>query len=209
MTSVHLGDDGLGSAAPHLLHNSGPGSREVFRTAAIGELVVFALGRALLDWPGWGADEPPRLGRLLRRRADIPPAIAIAAARHALVALGETHDAAPVPRDQDRAARAACDLLARLARALRERGQLDHLVGLASHKEVPHAAQPAEGSSEEPRSSAADFARTLVAHSVYAPPLLLWTRPPSLHWWRADVRITLRQFHSPGCLTGIARENAR
>ena len=69
MMTVHLGDNDSGSGAPHLLHNSGPCAREVFRTAAIGEPVVFALGRALLDWPDWGADEPPRLVRQLRRRA--------------------------------------------------------------------------------------------------------------------------------------------
>ena len=201
MTTVHPADYSPASAASHLLHNSGPCSREVFRTAAIGERMRFSLGWALLDWRDWGGDQPARLAALVQRRADIPPAIAIAAARRALVALGERCDDHYVSRDRDRATRSACALLTRLASLLRERGLLDRLIGLASDEELQRPPWRTDPNSAESRFSAEDFARTLVAYSVYAPPLLLWTRPPSLHWWRTGVRITLRRFHGPGCLT--------
>jgi hypothetical protein len=39
-----------------------------------------------------------------------------------------------------------------------------------------------------------DVALTVGVYAVFAPPLILWTRTPSLRWFRTDTLIVLRRF---------------
>ena len=42
--------------------------------------------------------------------------------------------------------------------------------------------------------AALQLATTLAVYAVYAPPLLLWSRTPSLRWLRGDTVISLQRF---------------
>jgi hypothetical protein len=178
-------DDPTGSAANGRLHNSGAGPREVFRTPSIGKLVTFDLRKALVArvsrQPGCEGD-----GEWGIERSPAPPELVALAARQALIGLGLTSDHEPggEPAQEARAS------LAALIAALQKRGLLRGLAGIASHE----ARVEPVLTRRLPEVSTRDLARTLAVYAVYAPPLLVWSRTPSLRWFRGDTVIRLRRF---------------
>jgi len=192
---IYCSDERRG-AAQHLLHNCGPVSREIFRTPVIGRLTTFDLRSALLGWAtsrpyldldaGW-TEDPAR----------VPESFV---ARVADEALRELQIEAPTDEDGSDADHAR-RCLAALVGELRERGRLRRLVGIAFH-----AARNDEAIAAPARTpSTLQLATTLAVFGVYAPPLLLWTRAPSLRWMRGDTVIMLRRFDAP--LRGGAHEH--
>jgi hypothetical protein len=175
-------------ASQHRLHNCGPVSREVFRTPAIGELVTFDLRRTLLGWAkrraglgmpdGWTDGAVP-----------LPAAVIAAATSRVLSVLGIE----PPPHGAGTDAGHARRCLGALVGLLEEAGLLRDLVGIAFHtvRAAEAPADPARSTSTE------ELARALAVYAVYVPPLLLWTRTPSLRWFRGDTLITLRRFEVP------------
>jgi hypothetical protein len=175
--------------ALHRLHNCGPVAREVFRTPAIGRVLTFDLRRALLGWaPVRGdldieAEWPDPLG-------DAPPALI---ARVAAAVLADRGGEPPVHRtgtDADHARRCLAVLVEHLA----HRGRLRRLAGIASH--ARRAASP-PAATERPVSTNT-LALTLAVYAVYAPPLLVWSRTPSLRWFHGPLMIRLRRLAAPG-----------
>lgn len=186
-------DDAIAADAQSRLHNSGPVPQEVFRTPAIGTVTYLLLTQTILAWDAW-ADRPlyPEKTPLPER---LPPAFAHEAARRALVRLGEPEPRAGVPRDPERGKVRACELIAELARVLGARGELADWMGIATCEvlSAPQAMGAANVRTQNPPTDL-EVARSIVAYSVIAPPLLLWTRPPTLHRGRKFNRITLRRF---------------
>jgi hypothetical protein len=177
-------------AAEHrfALHNCGAGPREVFRTAVIGGIERFDLQGAHFAW-----DLDGRVAGILEESAaldgGIPMSVAASLTAAVLRELGVGVDVRPDP-DRDGQTRR---LLGVLIETLRRRGELAHLVGIAFHElRTSATSAPAPGSV-----SALEVARTLAAYAVYAPPLLLWSRSPSLRWMRDDTLIALRRFDTP------------
>jgi len=174
-----------GARPRHRLHNCGPTSREVFRTPAIGERVTFDLRSALLGWAagpgaleipaGWADGSDPTPARLV-----------IDAAGRALRELEMELPPAEDGADADHARRC----LAALVGGLRGRGHLRRLAGIAFHAVREDDAVGAP----ERTPAALQLATTLAVYAVYAPPLLLWSRTPSLRWLRGDTVISLQRF---------------
>jgi hypothetical protein len=159
------------------LHNCGPTSGEVFRTPAIGRVVTFYAGSALAGWKG----EPS-----VRDVAHDPVRAAALVLPAVLEELG-----IPTPSGRGRKEERTLRMLGALVEALRERGHTHGLVGIASHAwGIPYGDPPAQK-----HVSTLVLARTLGVYAVYAPPLVLWSRTPSLQWLRGShVTITLRRF---------------
>jgi hypothetical protein len=178
---------------PHRLQNSGPTTREVYRTAAIGSLLHFDFDVALGAW-----DRPGGVVRTLEESAEagdgIPATIVTCVTGAVLRELGVDFPVA-AERDRDGQARRA---LALLVDTLRARSMLDDLVGIALH-EHRTATTPTRAAGSV---SSEELARTLAVLAVYTPPLVLWTRTPSLRWICHDTLIVLRRFDLPGATGG-------
>jgi len=172
----------------HRLHNCGPVSREVFRTPAIGALMTFDVRRVLLGW----AEGREGFDLATEWPADVERAPAALLARVAREAIRELRMEPPPEEDGSDADHARRGLAALVA-GLRKKGRFRRLVGIAFH-----AVRTDEGCEVPGRKpSTVRLATTLAVHAVYAPPLLLWTRNPSLRWMRADTLIMLRCFDAP------------
>lgn len=204
--AMHAGD-----VAPHALHNSGPCPREVYRTPAVGR--SYRLDLRMLS----GSESLPaalrRMVGIVDRDADgsparhvTPPTDVHAIARTLLASLDS--DAAAPARVRWRApkpatADEACTMIARLAERVAELGWLQPFHGLATV--VPFDSSrptraPTEYNTEWPwlpggtAYGTLRMAWNLCAISYLSPPLILWTREPSLAWWRSDVVIELQWF---------------
>jgi hypothetical protein len=165
------------------LHNSGPGTREVFVTSPVGHVTRFDLATARA---GWEAAGHPACASGEARDRPAPYAVPMAAALSAI-------DAALQPRAAARQAAEARHLLAVLIETLRAEGALDDLHGIARAEARGPLAPP----KPPPPVSALELARTLAVHAVFAPPLLLWSRSPSLRWMPSKHLLTLRRFDRP------------
>jgi hypothetical protein len=73
-------------------------------------------------------------------------------------------------------------------------GRVRGWVGLASN--VHRSTVPAARERKPP--STLRVARTLAVYAVFAPPLVLWSRTPSLRWFLPDTLIQLRRFEHVG-----------
>jgi hypothetical protein len=172
------------------LHNCGAGPREVFRTAAIGHLERFDLEGAYRAW-----DRDELVVRTIEESAEAGGGCTMMSMNACLTAAVLRELGVPVPlapeADRDGQARR---LLRTLIDVLRDRGALGDLTGIAFHEQrAPAATQrPAPGSG-----SALEMGRTLAVYAAYSPPLLLWSRSPSLRWLRHDTLIALRRFDPP------------
>ncbi len=199
MSSIPLLLAGLdkGKPAPRASYrNSGCGPREVFRTPELGRRIQFDIGEALARWEPTARDETIRGSLNVRRGARIRAEIIDRASSVALEALSigaSVSTRNPVTT----AAASAAQNLAFLATELEKRSAFSHLVGIAQSVSAPKrdlSRASYEGNAEiDPL----DFATTLVAASVFAPPLLIWDRAPSFTWWRVDTIIALRIFARP------------
>jgi hypothetical protein len=167
------------------LNNSGAGPREVLRTPAIGRIDRFDVESARHAW-----DRSSQVVRVMEESTEIgggiPMSITTSLTAAVLRELDVEVDVAP-ETDRDGQARR---LLGTLIETLRSRGELDDLVGIAFHEiRTSATVSPPPGSV-----STLEMARTLAVYAVYAPPLLLWNRTPSLRWVRDDTLIALRRF---------------
>jgi hypothetical protein len=170
------------------LHNSGAAPREVFRTAAIGRVVHFDLAGARDTWDRAGRIAR-EVGESARKVGGVPSVIHACLTAAVLQELGAE---VPLVAENEPDAQAR-RLLGVLVETLRGRGALDDLVGLAFHEQRTDAST----SVVPDEVSTLEMARTLAVYAVYAPPLLLWSRSPSLGWMRSDTLIGLRLFDSP------------
>jgi hypothetical protein len=178
----------------HRLHNCGPSAREVFRTSPVGTVVTLDLVAALCGWSGGG----DAVAGFLVGPYEAPPGLIESAAAWALGELAPAAAVDAVTVESTTAARARRHL-AHLVRHVVATGLVSDLVGIARDlPRDPAMPYPTAPSVTQPE----HLARVLAAHAVYAPPLLLWNRPPSLHWCRSDHVLELRRFPSA---TGGAR----
>jgi hypothetical protein len=173
--------------AQALLHNSGAGPREVFRTPAIGSLVHFGLHPTLAGWTsardGFDIDaEWPR------NTVAAPPPLVARACETLLASLEVAAPARGGGSDAEHARRC----LGALVRFLEATGRFRGLAGIASHGARASGMWIASG----PGVTDLDLATTLAVYAVYAPPLVIPARTPSLRWFRADTVITLRRFRT-------------
>jgi hypothetical protein len=165
------------------LHNCGPGTREIFVTSPVGHVARFDLAAARAGW--MAAGHPAGAGGEAPCRS-APHAVPMAAVLSAI-------DAALKPRAAARHAAEARRLLAVLIETLRAEGALDDLHGIARAE----TRGPFGPMKPPPPVSALELARTLAVHAVFAPPLLLWSRSPSLRWMPSKHLLTLRRFDCP------------
>jgi hypothetical protein len=194
---------------PHRLHNSGPGAREVIRCAPIGIDRRVDLFQAL-----YGCQEVPRrLVYAFRRDAEttmvvqgkqypaftsdmgrITPTLAVDVCGVLLAALGVAvpEPAGAAPHQHART------LLRLLLDHVVEQGWHEVLLGLVTHGSWPPAHWRTPARTGQGRTTPADAALALAAFAVYAPPVLLWTRTPSLDWVRCDVFLQVRQLWGGG-----------
>ena len=189
MTSLRTMD--TGAPTPRAAyHNSGCGPREVFRTPAIGKAMTFDVGETVRAWPPTGEDKNIR-GKLDRDKVTrIPPEIIDRASSITLDLLGLV---AQVPfNPTDTPSRRALRSLDVLAGALVASGSVSGLVGIA--RALPNTHRDTDLSLVFGMLSPLEVAATLVTASVFAPPMILWTRAPSFTWWRLDYIIALRAF---------------
>jgi hypothetical protein len=173
--------------AQHRLHNCGPSSREVFRTPAIGRVLTFDLHQAR---QAWQREEVFR--QIVRESAAAGGTPASLYTCVIGLALREFGVEIPLGREEDLRSQTV-RALGVLVRTLVERGLVDDLAGIAAH----HRREPGEPEPLAACPSMLEIARTLAVYAVYTPPLVLWTRTPSMRWMRHDTLITLRRFGAP------------
>ncbi len=173
--------------------NSGCGPREVFRTPELGRRIQFDIGDALARWEPTARDKIIRGSLDMRRGARIRAGIIDRATSVALEALSISASVLP-RRKSTTAAGKATDKIVCLATELEKRSAFSHLVGIAQCVTAPERDLWRTSYDGNAEISPLDFATTLVAASVFAPPLLIWDRAPSFTWWRVDTIIALRVF---------------
>jgi hypothetical protein len=176
------------------LHNCGPGAREIFRCAPIGTTVDLDLARALMGWDAmpWRRSRAVVSGRYTPDESDsnrIDSAFVQSAFVEVCGRVLETLDA-PRPGGARMAA-----MVRSIVAVVLEHGWHRALLGLARHAyRNPQlwCASSSYARSYKPRCDSRDVALTIAAHAVYTPPLLLWTRAPSLDWLRPSVALHVR-----------------
>lgn len=184
------------------LNNSGYGRPPAaFRCPAIGGTRLLDLYATLAFWPGLAPADLTALEtaaastlspapRNQVTQARIPPATIASITAGLLHELGTDAGIA----HQDGTAETAAALVQRLVVEVMTRGWHRTLFGLASPQGIPpHTWRSAEALCES-QLPAQPVALTLAAFAVFRPPLLLWTRPPSLDWLRADLCISFRRL---------------
>jgi len=187
MSRLH--DDGI-TAPLAALHNCGPGPRAVFHTPSIGRIQRFDIEEALRAWKRPAGGPAPR-------ESAAPPSGAVPPSTIASLTAAVLADLRVRTVSLDPAAPPAGEakrLLGVLVETLLERGSLDDLIGIAFHE----IRTSSHGGSRSPGVSTLALARTLAVYAVYAPPLLLWGRSPSLRWMRRDTLIAVRRFDPAG-----------
>jgi hypothetical protein len=176
------------------LHNCGPGAREEFRCAAIGASVDLDLATALM---GWDAIPWRRSRTVVSRRHDAdeidPDGIELMFVEDVFVGVcGQVLESLHAPRPR---VPGMAEIVRSIVALVLEHGWHRELIGLARHAyRDPHVWRmgPSVAQGLEPRVDARDVALIIAAHAVYTPPLLLWTRVPSLDWLRTDILIRAR-----------------
>ncbi|MEO8577853.1 MAG: hypothetical protein ABI556_14180 [Gemmatimonadales bacterium] len=199
MSSIHilLAELDKGKPAPRASYrNSGCGPREVFRTPELGRRIQFDIGEALARWEPTARDKTIRGALDVRRGARVRVEIIDRVTNVALEALSiRASDSSR--RASTTAAGKATHNIEILATELQKRSGFSHLVGIAQAVAAPERDLSRISYDDKTEISPLDFATTLVAASVFAPPLLFWDRPPSFTWWRLDKIIALRIFARP------------
>jgi hypothetical protein len=215
-----------GDSVPQGLHNYGPYSNTVYRTARVGQtydldlLTLLAMG----PMPG-NLRRPVRFCLRTEERSPDPrdcispdqaygivsfllgtPALALSATERAAAAAraAAARPAREFPNVTERALAKIVELRERLA-AL---GLLSPFHGLATVQGRTGQRVPARDAKklerEWPWLPGGDqhgilrLAWSVCAISHLSPPLVRWTRPPSLFWWRGDEIIELRWFGREG-----------
>jgi hypothetical protein len=209
-----------GDIAPPALHNSGPGPRTVHYTAGVGSTHCLDLGTLLYLW----TELPPDLRSPMAltppgpngpsRKNFAPPEKVAGIARFLLDAIAPTRGTEQELAAHRRRVQAceapgtlhgkACASIAALAERVSELGWLTPFHGLVKWKMLSNPVHMTRGltamRTEFPWLPAGDEHRSLrhawcvCAASYMSPPLLLWSREPSLAWWRGDDVIELRWF---------------
>ena len=202
------------------LHNSGPAAGSVFRTAAVGDLHRLDIGATLcvsrslpealrdpMDLAStrsfWKTSDPERLpdrvvaiaNALL---AQLPTTGSTGWERPSLTRLVAGRESGPATDARVPSAVAA------LAERVAGLGALESFAGIARTQVVmgdsaTNRLEQARGLTLPwlpggDRHEPLRLAWCVCAVSYLAPPLLLWSRAPSLAWWRADTVILLRWF---------------
>ncbi len=183
-------------------HNSGFGPREMFRTSAVGKERSFDIYRTLRMWSPTADDTLIRRRLRPERSTPLAPEIIDRACTITLDLLGISP--AMQGRIRTDPAQRALRSITTLACELAGSGLTNDLVGIASEgrgRDIASFILPMGVDILPPL----EVATTLVAASVFAPPLILWTREPSFTWWRTDCYISLRMFESSKSYTGDDR----
>lgn len=208
-----------GDTAPPGLHNSGFGPRPVFHTVAAGKTYRVDLR---------GLTHPSLRSAVLRSLTFnqyeniassaatqlVAPGDVYAIADALRITLGGADDGAPRSswlRPAPRSAEEACAAIARLASRVAALGWLVPFHGLVTANSAIAApdANTTVAESHYPwlptggDNAALRLAWCICAISYLSPPLILWTREPSLAWWRSDRVIQLRWLGQ-----GVASEPA-
>ncbi len=183
-----------GKPTPRAIYrNSGCGPREVFRTPELGRKIDFDIGEVLARWEPTARDTKIRGTLDVRRGARIAAETIERVTDVALEALS-VPSAIPSGRQSTTVAQRATHNLDRLATVLKQRQTLSYLVGIAQDVAAPERDLSRTSYAGREAVNPLQVATTLVAASVFAPPLLLWDRAPSFTWWRLDRIIVLRVF---------------
>lgn len=184
-------NDNATSAPRHRMYNSGSAPRDVFRCPPLGSVQSLDLAQAVVRCDALPAELRDATWAVVRRGVKRFPREIVAE-----LAVLMLRELGAEPREE---AAGAADALspARLLQQLVDRavalGGAAQPLGLARHvvgalDERLALAGVGGSSSFEPL----HVARTLAAYAVYSPPLLLWSRPASLDWLRADVGLVVR-----------------
>jgi hypothetical protein len=190
-----MSDELAGCVIRSRMNNCGPGSnaREVFRTPLLGTAVIFDLRETLSAGCCW-------IGAALRSTSlkTLTPRAIAEMSRALLEHLGI--DPPPRLRDGGEDARSQLQVLTRQVVAS---GRARTCVGVAyaCARAIQSASTPpgvhgqaATATQTFRPSSALDVALTIGVYAVFAPPLILWTRTPSLRWFSSNTLIVLRRF---------------
>jgi hypothetical protein len=207
-----------GGDALAALHNSGPGPMSVYRTAPVGSVHVLDLFTELQQAPELPRHLrkrfTPRESEYFDRLPSVdliaaPPSVpgdVLALVRFLLAALTRPTRSArrPCAADDAGTERDALDAIGALTGRLEELGCLSPVPVLVAWldrcgsgpRSVPNVA-PGERLPWLPRCFVVDMALLrlawiVVAFSHAAPPLLLFSRPASLRFWRPDGALSLR-----------------
>jgi hypothetical protein len=176
------------------LHNCGPSPREVFRCPAIGSTETIDLARVLWGWQEMPWAQTCTIVSTRVAESASPPADRdrrIAGPQFAAVCARvlECLEASHAP-DAGAAA-----LVRSVVALVLDCGWHRDMIGLAKHTQQPvlrwRAGPRWPEAPKEPVHSR-DVALAIAAHAVYTPPLLLWTRVPSLDWLRCDIVLAVR-----------------
>lgn len=196
MSSIHILLAGLdkGKPAPRTNYrNSGCGPREVFRTPELGRKIEFDIGETLARWEPTGRDKQIRATLDARRGAHISVNTIERVTEVALEALS-VPTAIPPAQQSITIAQRATRNLATLAGVVSQRQTLSYFHGISRHVAAPERDLSRTSYAGRDALNPLQVATTLVAASVFAPPLLLWDREPAFTWWRLDTIIVLRVF---------------
>lgn len=189
--SADIRDTGV-STPRTAYHNSGCGPRQVFNTPAVGTAITFDIGTTLRTWQPVAEDKQIRDKLPLTGVTWIPPDVIDRACSITLDQLGTAPTAENGVFTNSRAR--ALKSLELLAAEVCFRGALVGVAGIARALPHPPGYSPPRYPTELDLRSPLEVATTLVAASAFAPPLILWRRPPSLTWWRLDYVIEFRTF---------------
>jgi hypothetical protein len=198
-----------GSPASHRLHNCGPGVREVFRCPPIGGDLRLDLYRALcrcreVRAAHGGALRPsiPLEDGRSGSGSEMPAAALARIPERSIAAVGvallEALDGRLPPTRAGADAGRAQPVLRAVIAAVMERGWHTERLGLARHAEVERERWNAKARIGCTPVSVEELAFTLAAFAVYTPPLLLWSRNPTMDWLRVDVYMQLRTAWGAG-----------
>jgi len=199
MSWIHilLAELDKGKPAPRANYrNSGCAPREVFRTPELGRKIHFDIGEALARWGPTARDKRIRDSLDVRSGARIPAEIIDRVTRVAMEALSISASVSSRGLFTSVAAKATQNL-ATLAAELEKRSAFSQLVGVAQAVTPTSRNLSRASFADRAEISPLDVATTLVAASVFTPPLLVWHRAPSFTWWRLDTSIVLRIFTRP------------
>ena len=184
-------NDHATSAPPDRLHNCGPAPRDVFRCPPLGYVQALDLAHAVVRCDALPAALRDATWALVRRGAKrFPRELVEELAVLMLRELGaEPKQEAAEAADAISVARLLQQLVDRtvaLGGGAQPLGLARHVVGALDERLARMGVAGSSGF------EARHVARTLAAYAVYSPPLLLWSRPASLDWLRADVGLVVR-----------------
>jgi hypothetical protein len=172
------------------LHNSGPGRPpEMYRTPGVGARFRLDYVRLLRTWPGATPSDAAALEDVLRRRVAIPRALVARYARRIAAALGG--DGLFTPR-RDEATASLADLALLVDSLGLTRGMVLTARTIDRHHKVNTELRGAPPATHE------QVAVALVTVAVCSPPLVLWSREPSLARLQTNELLVLTRLRHAG-----------